>query len=483
MNYPDSLPARQSFLYIFLVLTACYDVFHHMKEMDEQQILYGYLGAVSFFLFCQKFVEHEDFELGVKLLTLVFVSVYAVLLYLYRTRKGGRTMAALFMVALAAVTAENSINTINTSLGTVSRSDYLGQQEDYKALYEWAREQEGGFWRVEKFTRRTKNDATLAGFPSASLFSSTMNSQVMDLYKRLGMRHSKVFYCYDGATAFTAALLNVNYMFGDSDQYESSLYELEQQSGQIYLYKAAQTLPFGYVVPVGFDLPDGYENNGIALQNQMVRKLDVDGKLFKEMDSSKTDGDVVFTVQQSGIYYAMVMASGTSKVTAVGVATDTEDYNELKMGSILYLGYLDQGRKVTLTNGDENDATPAINLAIYRMDEDVLEEVLGILSEQHLEQVEYTSDRICGQITMEEAGRLILSVPLEAGWRIRVNGEETEAVPFGGCLTAFDLEPGEYTIEMYYVPQGLGAGIAVTVVSVLLFALIMVLQYKSASRE
>ncbi|MDE7044016.1 MAG: YfhO family protein, partial [Acetatifactor sp.] len=279
------------------------------------------------------------------------------------------------------------------------------------------------------------------------------------------------------------ALYNVNYMFGDSDRYENSLYEPAGQSGGVYLYRAVQTLPFGYVAPSGFDLPEGYANNGIALQNQMVRKLGIEGKLFEETDISKADGDVVFTAERPGIYYAIVMASGTSRVTAVGVATDTADYKDLKMGSILYLGYLDQGRKVTLTNSDEDDATPAINLAVYHMDESVLAETLGVLSEQHLEQVEYTSDRIRGRIAMEEAGRLILSVPLEAGWRIRVNGEKAEAVPFGGCLVAFDLEPGEYDIDMYYVPQGRGAGIAVTAVSVLLFALAMVLQKKNGQRK
>ncbi len=170
-------------------------------------------------------------------------------------------------------------------------------------------------------------------------------------------------------------------------------------------------------------------------------------------------------------------------VTAVGVETDTADYNDLKRGSILYLGYLDQGRKVTLTNGDEKDETPDINFAVYRMDEEVLRETLEILSERHLEQVEYSSDRIRGTISMAEAGRLILSVPLEAGWRIRVNGEEAEAVPFGGCLVAFDLEPGEYTIEMHYVPQGTGAGIAVSAVSLLLFALVMVLQRRAVGRK
>ena len=88
----------------------------------------------------------------------------------------------------------------HTSLGTVSRSAYLNSQKDYKDLYEQTKELEDGFYRVEKFTRKTKNDGTLAGYPTASIFSSTMNSDVMELYDRLGSRHSKVFYTFEGAT-------------------------------------------------------------------------------------------------------------------------------------------------------------------------------------------------------------------------------------------------------------------------------------------
>ena len=242
LNYPDSLPARQSFIYIFLVLVMCYDAWRHVRETEEQSILYGYLCAVGFFLFCEKFVEHEDFELGVKLLTLVFVSVYAVLLHLYRTRENRNTLKAVAAVAVAAVIAECGVNTFVTSVGTVSRSAYLGQQEDYRELYGRTREGEDGFYRFEKFTRKTKNDGTLTGYPTASVFSSTMNSQVMDLYKRLGMRHSKVYYGFDGATALTSAMLNVKYMFGESEKYENALYTLCDKRGG-YLPVPVQCVP------------------------------------------------------------------------------------------------------------------------------------------------------------------------------------------------------------------------------------------------
>jgi len=479
LNYPDSLPARQSFIYVFLVLTMCYDAYHHLQEADERQIMYGYLWALGFCMFCEKFVDHEDFELGVKLLTLLFVTMYAVLLHVYRTRQKRDVRRGIGIVALAVVLAECGINTGCTSIGTTSRSAYLGQQEDYRALYELTLEREDSFYRVEKFTRKTKNDATLTGYPSASVFSSTLNSDVMDLYTRLGMRHSKVYYGFDGATGLTSALLNVSYMFGESGAYECSLYSELARSGDIYLYECNDTLPFGYVAPTGFDLPEGYENQPIGLQNRLARELGATGLLFKRAGHSNVGDDVQFTAQEGGIYYGVVTASGTSKIKCIGGSRDEETFGDLKKGCILYLGYLENEQTITLTNGKEDDDTPKISAEIYRMDEAVLEEVLTALGEQHLEQVTWESDFISGRITMKKPGRLILSVPYEDGWTVRINGAETEGELFGGCLMAFDLTPGTYEIEMEYRPAGSTAGIVVSVVSIALFAGIMALRKKA----
>ncbi len=471
LNYPDSLPARQSFIYIFLVLVMCFDAWRHVKETDEQHILYGYLCAAGFILFCEKFVEHEDFELGVKLLTLVFVSVYAILLYLYRTREDGGVLRAVAAVAVAAVIAECGINTFVTSVGTVSRSAYLGQQADYRELYDRTREGESGFYRLEKFTRKTKNDGTLTGYPTASVFSSTMNSQVMDLYKRLGMRHSKVYYGFDGATALTSAMLNVNYMFGESEKYENALYTLADKRGDIFLYKCNASLPFGYVAPWGFELDQ--EESGFQLQNKMAEDLGAEGKLFQRVVSQTAGDDVKFTAEEGGFYYGVLTASGTAKVEYIGGSTEEEQFKDLKNGSILYLGYLEQGQTITLTNGDEEDATPEIAASVYRMDTEVLGQVLELLSAQHMENVAWESDRITADLTLERPGRVICSIPYEDGWTVRINGEEAEGVLFGGCLMAFDLGPGEYAFEMKYVPAGAMAGLAVSGGSILIFILLM----------
>ncbi len=481
LNYPDSLPARQSFIYIFLILVMCYEAYLRVKEVDSQQIVYGYLAAAGFLLFCEKFVEHEDFELGVKLLTLMFVTLYAVLLYLYRTREGREAHKAIAIVAFVAVIAECSINTLDTSISTTSRSAYLGQQEDYQSLYELTKAREESLYRLEKFDRKTKNDGTLTGYPTASVFSSTMNSDVMDLYKKLGMRHSKVFYGFDGATALTSALLNVNYMFGNSDEYENNLYHVLEQSGDVYLYECTAVLPFGYVAPTGFDIPEGTQ--AIRIQNELTEELGISGKLFTKVSSEDEGENIQFTAKEGSIYYAALTAGGTGKVTYIGGSTVEETFSDLKNGSVLYLGYLEQGQRITLENGNEEDETPEIHADIYRLDETVLEEALQLLSEQHMENVEWESDRISGEISMQTAGRLILSVPYEDGWTVYMNGKKTVGELFGGCLMAFDLEPGEYRIEMHYVPKGFYAGIAVSVVSIGIFLVLVFLRRRKRNAK
>lgn len=473
LNYPDSLPARQSFIYVLLVLIMCQDGCSSLElgeKARRERVLRVYLGAAAALLVVEKFVEHEDFRLGVEWLTLLFVTIYAAVLYMAFTHRRKRWQVVAGWLIVVIVAAETGINTYCTSISNVNRDSYLEHQEDYKALYAWTEEREDGFYRLEKFSRKTKNDGMLAGYPTASVFSSTLNSSVMDLYDRLGMRHSKVYYGYDGATGLTSALLNVKYLFGESELFENSLYSIGKSLNGITVYEAVYTLPFGYVAPTEYDLPEGFEDSGLRLQNQMVHDLGLEGQLFTRCDRDASGQDVKFTVLEDGVYYGLITASGTKKVKVAGADYGEMEWNDLKKGSILYLGTLKKDAQVLITNNDSDDTSKGVSMDIYRMDESVLGEALDILSENHLEQMEYDSTHLSGRLTLEEPGRLILSVPYEKGWKVTLNGEKTEPALFGGTFMAFDLQPGEYELSMHYVPYGKYAGMIVSVLSILCFA-------------
>ena len=488
MNYPDSLPARQSFIYIFLVLIMCADGFLHMKEEGKEKVLYSYLIGAAFLLFSEKFAPEEYFTPLVMWMTLLFMTLYAVIAYYYCSRDNKEWMTGLFATLLIVIVFENGINTVNTSLGTVSREGYLGKIPAYQNLYEIAKEENDGFFRVEKFERTTKNDGILAGYPTASVFSSTLNSSVTNLYEVLGMRYSKVFYGYDGATPLTSALLNVSYMFGktedeaknDANQGADGLYTAVAQEDDLTLYASNYQLPFGYVSDESFDVDLETVDMPIADQNKLVRKLGVSGTLFEAAGAVQTEDDVRLDVKESGYYYAMVTSSGTKKVNAIG-EYGTKKFTDLKINRILYVGYLNEGESIRFTNGDEEDATPKIKIKAYRMNTDVLEDALAILGKEHLENVEYDSKHIKGHVTLQNPGKMILSVPYEHGWSVFVDGQKVETGLFGECFMTISLTEGDHEIYMEYEPYGKKAGIALSLISIMCLTGALLVRRKKSS--
>lgn len=476
LNFPDSLPGRQSFLYIFILLFICVDAVLHIHDLPDRSVIHCYLGAAAFLLFSEKFATGDDYIPGLQLVTLLFVTIYGVLLYIYKRRKAKKVRVILLAAAIVLVIAESTINTANTTLGTTSRTDYLGKIEDYQKMAREADDRRDTFFRLEKFEKKTKNDGTLAGFSTASVFSSTMNSSVMDLYKRLGMRHSKVFYCFEGATPFVQALFNVDFMLAEDEVYENEYYTKKAQSGDVILLENAIRLPLGYVAPSGYDLQEGYKNNPVELQNRMVNDLGVEGDLLQPTSYEKDGDDIILTAGKAGLYYAKISNSGTKKIKISGGSLDGKTFKDLKIGALLYLGYLESGEEVRLVNDDSSDDTKTVAAEGYRLDQDVCREAIDKLGSVHMEMKEFDAKKIEGSISLSKAGRVILSVPAEKGWKVNVNGQPTEPAKFGEALMAFDLEPGIYTISMHYVPEGSTAGKMVSVAGILMFALITYLK-------
>ncbi len=471
LNYPDSLPARQSFIYVMMVLVACYDCFIHLEGLRGKEIIKVYLATVLFLLCVEKFVDVSDFADWNWILNVGIVTVLAACLYVYLEKRGmARYVAAC--IAFAMLMGESAANMAYTSVGTTDRTAYLKHVKDYQVLYERNVASREGFSRAEKFTRKTKNDAVLSGFPSASIFSSTMNSYVMDLYTKIGMQHSKVYYGYDGATPFTAALFNVGYVFAESDEWENELYKLIDEENGIYLYEAKYTLPFGYVVPRDFDVPNDLNDRGVVLQNRLTKELGAwDTMLVKEKGEEDGD-DVRFTATQDGIYYGYVTKSGTSKIKMTGdVPGEKVELKDLKYATLFYVGELKQGEKINLTNGDENDSTKKIAVSVYRLNTDAVEEALNTLRRQSLTNVKVEGVNVSGHLDLEEAGKLVLSIPRDDGWKITVNGKESQADTFGGALIALNLEPGEYDVALRFEPAGKSAGAWISIASAMIAAL------------
>ena len=483
LNYPDSLPARQSFLYILLVLTMCFEAVYRHKGFSAKELLACTGLGLAYLLLAQKLVDNDAFSTGIFLLTGALVALYALLLYCReKYRSNALAMRLISIFTLACVAFEATFNMAYTSVSTTSRSSYLDPLPAYQTLAERTMQEDTDFYRFEKFSRVTKNDGALAGYPTASLFSSTANAAVESWYDRMGMSESKVFYCFDGQTPFTSALLNVRYMFSRADNEDPNLYTLIGQQDDVYLYKCNYTLPAGFLLKDGWNLSsselEASSSDPLDLQNQMAYSLGASSPLFKPVVSDTSDQKTSFTAKEEGHYYAYTKNRKADTIS-LDSASLTKTFKKVKYDYILDLGRHPARETVTLSDKEEQ----ALDATVMMLDEAVLAQVLDTLSQQPFAVDSWDSAHVNGHIDVTQPGQLVLSIPDEPGWTLKVNGQVTEHEAYDDTFLSVCLTEGSHTIELSYRPAGLTAGIIVSLMSIAVFFAVCFLHRRKRRRS
>lgn len=473
LNFPDSLPARQSFLYIFLVLTMSFQAYRHFGEFSGGQIALTAGGGALFLYICGRFVGNDDFTEKSFLFTIWYLLLYALLVYWYRAGSLKKNLAAGLLFCM--VVMEASLNTIETSVSTTSRSAYQADYQTSRALLSWLEEEqedEGRFYRTERYGRMTKNDGMLADVATATFFSSTVNEAMAHFYRRMGMSSSKVFYCYDGATPLASALLSVDYTISDSLEITDSFHELLKKEEGKYLYRNRDTLPLGFMIaPDVADKWDPEEGDPAGVQNRLAQALGLEEVLLYPVAVTCEDGEAFFFTEENGHFYVYPEKCSTKNITA-DVAGYEKTYEKVYYPHFLDIGWCGKGSTVKLTqSGDKRNDRNELELSVYRINETALHELIRRLGRYPMEIETFSDTLIRASINAGEGGILATSIPNEAGWRVSVDGKPVPIRPFAGAMIGVELPAGKHAVTFSYRTPGLYAGIAVSAVSVLLFLL------------
>ena len=480
-HYPNSLPCRQSFLYIAILLCLCFEAWLKIGANTRGQIVGSFWGGLGFILLCQELITEETFAFHHYLVTAIFMGIYALLLYLYRRKKCAP--ATLFIVALTFLVAESAMNTGITSVHTVNRDSYWENTTSMENLTAQAKAENDTFFRLEKFDslRKTKNDATWANFPSASVFSSTTNSNVTKLYKEWGMEGSTNAFCHQGATPLTSALLSVKYMFSTDEMMENSLYTLVGTDGNISMYECTYWLPLGFMLPSDINSKWDYTSgNDITMQNNFLREATGIADAFVLKTNASSVDTTTVDVTENGYYYVAVNNSSVDSMTVSYTASETgvrempseKTFSSTHRAYILDIGWMEAGESFKLTASDSDK----MNVSIFRLNEERLTEAFEILSAEPFVIDHYTSTTISGHITAT-GGLMYTSIPYEKGWKVYVDGVLTSPVTFADTMLAIPLSAGDHTIELTYSPDGLKDGVLISIVATGCFALLTLFSF------
>ncbi len=474
-HYPNSLPCRQSFIYIFLMLFMCFRAFMHLRTTPKRHVALAYWGSICFVILAEKLVEQEHFHFSVYYVAILFLSMYAGLIYLYRRK---RRETALFL-ALAVVSIEAAVNTTVTSVTTTSREAYTRDNKDVISLVEGL-QPAGDFYRIEKETRKTKNDGAWMNFPSVSLFSSTANADLTKFFKRLGCEASTNAYSITGSTPFVDSLLSVKYALYSEAVSGTDLVRNVAESGGTYLCENRYTLPLGFVISP--DVEDNWQyamDNPAEVQNDLCLILGSDDVLVS-VDSESSGSTCRFTADMTGEYYVFVQNKRVKGVKA-DLPTGQKTFNNTDRGYLLELGTIGVGNEVVLTAEESGEV---LNALVYRFSERALISVYETLNRMPMHLTSWTDTELSGTVEAEEAGLLFTSIPYDEGWTVSIDGQKVTPRKVFEAFLAVDIPAGSHQVLLTYFPGGLAHGIMISAAALFILLILFIINiYASGSRR
>lgn len=458
-HYPNSLPCRQSFIYIALVLVMCYKAYLELKNTPWKHIVMAFWGAAAFVILAEKLVDNEEqFHFAVFYAAILFLALYTGCIYLYHSRKWCRD--GVLLAVLGLVFCESAVNMAVTSIPTTSRTAYVKDNEDTMLLADSIRS--SVFYRIEKGESRTKNDGAWMNFPSASLFSSVASAAMSDFFKSVGCESSTNAYSVKGSTPFIDALFATRYGIYPDQQPADGLKEQIGRQGSMWFYENKYTLPVGFVMPQDMETNWVLDSGNPAnVQNDLSSVLGV-SNLLVPAEGVSEGKKLTFTADASGDYYVYVTNKKVEEVSAE-IGERSLSFDNVDRGYFLELGYLPKGQEVILQS--QTDGNPAMQAEIWRFDPEAMEEIYQCLSKSPLELSSWTDTGLAGSINTPEGGTMFTSIPYDKGWKIWVDGTAVSGRPVLDAFLGVDLEPGEHKIRLSYEPQGLKTGAVITGVS------------------
>lgn len=481
-HFPNSLPARESFLYIFLLVTIVYQVIIHIDCFTRKQIAGSFFGGLGVMLLIEEFYVNKDsYPFEIAYMSMLFLTFYFIITIALSNKKINKTFVVylLFIVCISEATINSDHD---ESYKTTGYSYYL---EDNEAIEKLVNDiDDNSFYRIEKLSRRTKNDAAWNNYHGVSIFSSTANGNFTEFLGRLGFEKSTNAYSYYGSTPFTSSLLSVKYVLSNElieNPYLMSLYSYDEDASR-YLYQLDYSLPLGFMIPS--DFTDNWVcegNNPFAVQNSFVEASTGYTDMFTQVYAAcKGSYTTIEPTEDCDLYvYVTNYIDNISWdiENADGTMGDYGSASGLNHRQIVHIGNVSAGSTITVSS---SDSVSSLQLYAYAFHQDVFDIAFKTLESEGLDISEFEDTYIKGTINAKEDGLMYTSIIYDRGWKAYIDGKEVEISSINEALLTIPVPAGAHTIELKYCPENLVTGVIITVISTALLIFLIILDKKKA---
>ncbi len=501
-HFPNDLPYRQSFVYVFFLLTLAFRTITKLPELKAKDFLTLGILTGTFLLIAEK-VGVQNFREGTVLINLAFIALYVVLLTLI-VNKTMRLRVVAYLMFLG-MFAEVVVADIDNFDIDVTNESYTAEYDAMQSVNTFLEEYDGADdYRVETTYPMLCMNPSWYGYNGISMFSSMAYEHSSNLYYNTGIAGNYInSYTYRPQTPVFHSMFNMKYLIdNDPDVSLDTKYftEIGELSG-LSIYKNNYYLPLAYAV--GEDIVNwaSATGNPFYTQNDFIRRAaDIEEDVF----TSVTFSDVSYSnvlpfsdILNGGSYHfnkADAYSDGSFTITFLPDETARYYvYCRTANADTIYLSSDDGYSAQTIVSTDNqyiydmgtrtedvavhievplNDSEGNVELFVVKQNDDVFEEAYEKLSQNTMDITSFEDTKIEGTVTSEKGQVLYTSINYDEGWEVTVDGKvmnysSDEVFRVGGALIGVYLEPGEHEITFEYHAKGLRTGIALSVTGVL----------------
>ncbi len=515
---PNWLNYRYSFMLCFFLITLAYRSFGDLRRISKKAILASGAAWALILVLLQalEYKNIHDFE--TVWLSLLCIAVYVGVLMAGKKSFYKNTVSLIIAVMICLeVFCSGLITCVDFGKDVIytGYSSYNDYFKGIRPIVELVQKNDPSFYRMEKTHHRKTNDNLALGIRGLSCSTSTLNKDTIAFLAAMGYTSQSHWAQYNGGNPVNDSLLGLKYIISDKDLTE--YYEVAYQEGNYTAYYNPYYLSIGFGVSDLIDdfmmIPDKTNNETDPNSNPMDRLNALITAMLGEEETVQVFVPLEMTEEGTVKNGTASYIAGHHKYSPSGSSTCSVSYtfdNPEAQELFFYLPS-DYQREVNLkvngtskgtffgdrtyriiSFGDQKAGEISLSIElkadvlyvkdnidmIYYLDRAVFEDAMERLAQKQLVLDEGCTDtHITGTFIAGEGGQtVLLTIPYDQGWHVLVDGEEVEISEALDSLISFKVGEGEHKIELKYMPSAFSVGLTVSIISIIIFVLIMIFE-------
>lgn len=470
-HFPNDLPYRQSFIYIFITIIIAYKSLINIKYINTKKLLIT-LTIFILLIILSKIIKFDNLQNKVLIINTILLIIYFTILIINIKNKKYTQFALITIVAI-----ETCISCVYNI-----KPDHNGKDLDNSIKnYQYIKNilpQENEFYRIEKIKNDTYNDPALNNYYGISVFSSMTYEDISKLQRKLGNGSNNInSYYYNLQTPIYNSMFNIKYLVGKFN-YNKNFYKENKNEG-IKEYK--YPLSIAYKVNNNIKNWDTSSNNPFTVQESFIKESTGFDNMFNKLNINFKD--IVPEITNNGYFinsricsinlendrngdvYLYIDSNNLSSVLVNGesyfIATN-EPY-------IINLGYFSKYDDINVTMYFSYGDTSynEFNIYAYSFNENNFKKAYNSLNDEILNISSFKENHIKGNINLKESGVIFTSIPYDNSWKIKVDNKYIDFYKIGESYIGFNLNEGYHNIEFIYKTKGLKTGAIISTISLI----------------